>query len=333
MAKRKCAPVGNVPMTARTLRALAYEYLRYECGCYMVTFERSPYGGKPDVLGLDRYRRLFELEIKVDKADFDRDAKKPHRMNLLKQLSKYKPTVHNYLAYLIPLELVEHVRDNAPGYAGIITVNATKLSPYTGFPTLEVIRPPIRLHDNRLSMRHCAVMARDMSGTMASLLRDDVKEHVRREVLEEQVVALGGVLPKHTRKKKTAAPGADIVATGTTRKKPVASIATIKKAVKKSASVKKSLAKEPAPKRKVSKVKKAKKNKTTQDELLDVLNAPSASTPTVSGSGWGSIKIQANSAPLKKDLFKSKKTRRQDGVRERKQKAAERKRSYGTKHK
>jgi hypothetical protein len=141
------------------------------------------------------------------------------------------------------------------------------------------------------------------------------------------------VLPKHTRKKKTAVPGADIVATGTTRKKPVASIATIKKAVKKSASVKKSLVKEPSPKRRVSKAKKAKKNKTTQDELLDVLNAPSASTPTVSGSGWGSIKIQANSAPLKKDLFKSKKTRRQDGVRERKQKAAERKRSYGTKHK
>ena len=320
MAKRQCAPVGNVPMTARTLRALAFEYLRYECGCYMVTFERSPYGGKPDVLGLDKYRRLFELEIKISKSDFDRDAKKPHRMNLLKQLSKYKPTVHNYLAYLIPLELVEHVREHAPDYAGIITVNATKLSPYTGFPVLEVIRPPVRLHDNRLSMRHCAVMARDMAGTMASLLRDDVKEHVRREVLEEQVVALGGALPKHTRK-KVWLPGSDIVATGTSRRTGV------KKAVKKAASAKKRIGKST---RKVKSCKAPKKKKTAQDDLLDVLNAPDSRT-TGSGTGWGDIKIQASSTPLKKDLFKSTKTRRADKLRERKQKTAERRRTYSAK--
>lgn len=324
MAKRKCAPVGNVPMTARTLRALAYEYLRYECGCYMVTFERSPYGGKPDVLGLDRYRRLFELEIKVDKADFDRDAKKPHRMNLLKQLSKYRPTVHNYLAYLVPLELVEHVRENAPSYAGIITVNATKLSPYTGFPTLEVIRPPIRLHDNRLSMRHCAVMARDMSGTMASLLRDDVKEHVRREVLEEQVTALGGTLPKHTRKKTATVPGADIVATGSTRTKKKVT-ATIKKAVKKASSAKKKLASG-----KISRVRKSSKKtktpKTPQDEMLAVMNAPET---VVADTGWGNIKIQGSSSPLKKkSLYSSKKTAKSDKARDRKQKTAERKHSY-----
>jgi hypothetical protein len=48
---KKITRIGNLPMTARTLRALAFEYLRYELGCYMVTFERSPLNGKPDVLG------------------------------------------------------------------------------------------------------------------------------------------------------------------------------------------------------------------------------------------------------------------------------------------
>jgi hypothetical protein len=285
----------------------------------MVSFERSPLDGKPDVLGLDKHRRLFEIEIKTYKSDFDRDAKKPHRAKLVEKLGKYRPLTHNYLAYLIPIELVEHVRANAPDYAGIFTINVTKLSPFTGFPTLEVIRPPVRLHDTRLSMRHCAIMARDMSGTMASLLRDDVREHIRRDELERQVFDLGGDLPKRTRSKKLQLllPGAGVVSTGATRrtKTETKKIAASAKAASKT--------------KKSGKSRKSKrKTKTPEDGLRALMNAPDTKPAKSSkpagkeaASGWASIVIHQNTSPVS---FDSKKTKRAKAKKKRKTAATSR---------
>jgi hypothetical protein len=288
----------------------------------MVTFERSPLHGKPDVLGLDKHRRLFEIEIKTSRADFDRDAKKPHRAKLLERLNRYRPQEHNYLAYLVPLELVEHVTEHAPSYAGIFTVNAAQLSPYTGFPTIQVIRAPVRLHDNRLSMRHCAIMARDMSGTMASLLRDDVKEHMRRDELEAQVVVLGGELPTFSRKKKVALPGSDVKATGATRRSK-SDEKKVRAGVKKSAKLKAGKT-----------VRSRSKKDSPNDELRAVLNAPDY-TPTVqlrskaaktadSGGavGWADI---VHDTPKRKANFGSAKTKRRTKKIERAVSARERK--------
>lgn len=203
--RRKAKAVPEIKYTARTLRALAYEYLRYEHGCYAVAFERSPLGDKPDVVGLDKRRQMREIEIKISKADFNRDAHKPHRIKLMDKLQRQYPRVHNYLYYLVPSKLVNHVLENAPKHAGVLTPNALKLNPFTGLPTLSLLRQATRLHDQKLSVRDSIMMLRDVSGTMASLLRDDVKHQVQKKALEAQVIDLGGVVEKVKRKKITKA--------------------------------------------------------------------------------------------------------------------------------
>lgn len=204
MMAKKLEVVANIPLTAKTLRAFAYEWLRYENGCYMVSFERSPYSSRncPDVLGLNKSRQLVEIEIKIDKADFDKDMKKKHRQKLLTELEKFSPRATNMLYYLVPPGLVNHVMATAPEFAGVLTPNSVDINPHSGFPRLTVLRKALRLHDQKLSIKNCIVMARDMAGTMSSLLRDSVKNTVKQKNLEEQFVALGGVLPKRKRKSK-----------------------------------------------------------------------------------------------------------------------------------
>lgn len=208
MAKSRSEIVADLPMTAKTLRTLGFSWLRYTQSCWLVAFERSPYSARnlPDVLGLNKKRQLIEIEIKVDKADFDKDNKKKHRQRMLDELSKFQPRAVNYFYYLVPPKLVNHVMENVPEHAGVLTVNALEFDPYTGFPVLTVLKPALRLHDNRLSIKNTVVMARDMAGTMASLLRDDVKRNVKVSKMETQIVALGGVLPKKKRKSKKPKP-------------------------------------------------------------------------------------------------------------------------------
>lgn len=203
MGRKAVAALSGVEFTTRTLRALAYEYLRYETGAYLVAFERSPLGGKPDVIGLDKRRMLHEVEIKISKQDFNHDAKKPHRAKLMQNLERAYPRVPSTLSYLVPAKLVNHVLENAPPYAGVLTPNSVKLNSYTGMPTLTVLRKPTRLHDQRLSIRNCILMMRDLSGSMASLLRDDVRMHTNKKKLETQIIELGGVVEKPKRKKRT----------------------------------------------------------------------------------------------------------------------------------
>lgn len=198
---------GDLPMNAKTLRALAFTWMRYEQSGIMVTFERSPYSSRilPDVLGLDKRRLLTEIEIKISKADFDKDMKKKHRTHLLEEIAKFRPRAPNFLYYLVPPKLVNHVLENAPSFAGVLTVDA-RMDTYSGLPTLTILRKAVRLHDQRLSIKNSIVMARDMSGTMASLLRDDVKNIIKKSKLESQVVALGGVLDTGRKKKKKPKP-------------------------------------------------------------------------------------------------------------------------------
>lgn len=194
---------GDLPMNAKTLRALAFTWMRYEQSGVMVAFERNPYSSRilPDVLGLDKRRLLTEVEIKISKADFDKDMKKKHRTHLIEEIAKFRPRAPNFLYYLVPPKLVNHVMENAPAFAGVLTVDA-RMDEYSGLPTLNVLRKAVRLHDQRLSIKNSIVMARDMAGTMASLLRDDVKNILKKAKLESQVVALGGVVDTGRKKKK-----------------------------------------------------------------------------------------------------------------------------------
>lgn len=202
--KPRHEPVAGVPINAKTLRAFAMNWARYKHGAFIMAFERNPVSSriKPDFLFLDKARRLVEVEIKCDLSDFKRDEHKKHRLRMVNNLTKGMPREINYLWYLVPAKLVNYVMEHAPSFAGVMTPNQLVVDEFTGFPTLDILRPAVRLHDNRLSTRLCAVFARDMAGTIASLVRDEVKHIIEHEDLKDKFVAVGGELPKRTRRKK-----------------------------------------------------------------------------------------------------------------------------------
>lgn len=202
--KARNQAVAGIPINAKTLRAFAMQWARYTHGAFIMAFERNPVSSriKPDFLFLDKARRLVEVEIKCDLSDFKRDEHKKHRQRMLNNLGKGTPREVNYLWYLVPAKLVNYVLEHAPAFAGVLSPNQAQVDEFTGFPVLDVLRPAVRLHDNRLSTRLCAVFARDMAGTIASLVRDEVKHIVAHETLKDEFVSIGGVLSKRKRRKK-----------------------------------------------------------------------------------------------------------------------------------
>lgn len=180
-------------MTAIGLRALGTEWLRYTRGCYLITHERSPWQARearhqrPDILGLDKHRYTIEVEIKISKADFLHDAEKGHRKNLGQNILTRYVSSPNQLYYLVPRKLVEIVMKQAPVYAGVLTISETKYDPVSGLPEVELVRKATRLHINRLSTRDTVVMARDMAGSIASMVRDQVRHTVTKTRLLDEL--------------------------------------------------------------------------------------------------------------------------------------------------
>lgn len=177
-----------VPEDARAYRALAAAWLRYDRNCTLVSFERSPWDTKalPDALGLDNSRRLIEVEIKVSKADFLRDAEKPHRKTLLTRIMGKMTTAPQELWYLVPRKILPAVIEGAPEYAGILVPSDSAYSPHSGLPLLEVHRQALRLHSFKLPIPQTFTMAKDMAGTLASVLRDYVR--LMGEVVQSPLV-------------------------------------------------------------------------------------------------------------------------------------------------
>lgn len=61
------------------MRAAVVGWLRYERGCFLVCWERSPFGEhhyRPDVVGVEKRWRLVEVEVKHSLADFKANGSK-----------------------------------------------------------------------------------------------------------------------------------------------------------------------------------------------------------------------------------------------------------------
>ncbi len=217
---------------ASALRFLGVNWLRYEMGAYLISFERNPWAKpgtkkklsiRPDILGVNKDRLAIEVEIKVDKQDFLHDFEKKHRENLTntKNLLQRHVEGPSQLWYLVPKKLVNVVTTQAPYWAGVLTPSETKIDGYTGFPKLEIVKRAVPLHKCRMNLREVTVMAKDMVGSMATMMKDNLKASLRRQKLEEQVVALGGVVEKKKRKKRKATKTADVETKVKTPKSPV----------------------------------------------------------------------------------------------------------------
>jgi hypothetical protein len=159
-------------------RTLAFMWLRYEQGCYMITFERHPYSDrddvrdKPDVLGLTKRRRLIEVELKVSLVDMKKDLQKPHRLGIVNDIGRQFPSSPSHLYYMVPAHLAGDALEILPPYTGILSPHPFLRDAYSGFPAVAVHRKSTPLHDSKVSTRVIADMARDLSGTMASLLTE-----------------------------------------------------------------------------------------------------------------------------------------------------------------
>jgi len=175
-------------------RTLAYMWLRYEQGCYVITFERHPYSdrvnAKPDVLGLTKRKRLIEIELKVSLVDMKKDLQKPHRLGIVNDIGRQLPSSPSHLYYMVPAHLVGDATTILPPYTGIISPHPFMRDAYSGFPAVAVHRRSTALHDNPVSTRVIADMVRDLSGTMASLLTEmtyilrDHPEHIHNGRLD-----------------------------------------------------------------------------------------------------------------------------------------------------
>jgi hypothetical protein len=148
------------------LLASACEFLRYEQGCYLLAWERSPWEHrwhhKPDVMGVERGRRVLEIEIKRSVADFKADAKK--RIWGYRSLGYAVPFK---FWYLVPPELVEEILPMVPAGLGLLTVGP-KTS--RGGNAEIICASPAKTNRKAsvLRLKDMVHMARDQSGTLVS---------------------------------------------------------------------------------------------------------------------------------------------------------------------
>lgn len=212
MPRKRAAKETDFPENkASALRVLGADWLRYEQGCYLISCERSPWAAlatkeklsvRPDILGLNKQRMTIEVEIKVDKQDFNHDFNKKHRSKLMDEKSLLARRVNgpSQLYYLVPNKLVDHVMTHTPVWAGVLTVGDTT-GVYSGLPKLRVVRKATKIHNCRLGLRETVIMAKDMAGTITTVLRDNLKRSLKNKRLEDQVIALGGEVKKKRKRR------------------------------------------------------------------------------------------------------------------------------------
>jgi hypothetical protein len=184
----------RLPRKSYYYRTLALNWLRYEQGCHIVTFERTPIDteSRPDVLGMTRNRQLIEVEIKVDAADLRRDSSKDHRRAVAQDIQRRNPSSANHLYYIVPEEMVGIALDELPTHCGVISPNHGIRHGHTGFPTIAVHRKAVMLHERRLSVKDALVMAKQMSGSMCSMAIELSMARLKYDInvaFEPQVIA------------------------------------------------------------------------------------------------------------------------------------------------
>lgn len=110
-------------MNLWTIRAAVIGWLRYEQRCYTVAFERSPWPSnyRPDVFGINRHRKVIEVEIKQTVADF--------RANAEKRLLRWREASGLHLPqkfyFAVPNELIEKVKPFLPSRCGLLAIKST----------------------------------------------------------------------------------------------------------------------------------------------------------------------------------------------------------------
>jgi hypothetical protein len=151
--------------------ASGLEWLRYQRGCYITAWERSPWEfahHKPDLIGIDSTRKCIEIEIKRSVADFKNDAEKA----IWNSRDLFKQAWPAQFYYFVDPAIVDKVRPFVRDGFGLIT-----LAPESERPTIygnrdiQVVKKATKQKDAKpLSVRQLFNMVRHQSGSMAALM-------------------------------------------------------------------------------------------------------------------------------------------------------------------
>ena len=182
--------------------ASAYEWLRYERGCYLIAWERSPWGyahHKPDVIGLNKERKCIELEIKRTVADFKHDAEK----NIWAQRDLFKKAWPQQFYYFVEPAIVDKVLPLVREGFGLLTFQpeGSKPTVYGNRDLVVVKRASTQKDAKKLTVHQLLEMTRHSTGTSAALLswvreRDRAGDleapEIREYIAKRTALPLGG---------------------------------------------------------------------------------------------------------------------------------------------
>lgn len=160
---------GEKAITSEVIRAAVASWMRFDRQCPLVSFERGPVSGLPDVIAVTSGRLLWEVEIKTSisdlRADFEKDKWR---------LRKHGIRAPHYFAFALHPDILhkgEEIIQGAMPTAGILTLHKdARPHSITGLPIVRVVKPSRRAKDGRrASLRDLVEMVRGQSATLISL--------------------------------------------------------------------------------------------------------------------------------------------------------------------
>ncbi len=162
------------------LLASGSEYLRYERGCYLVTWQRGPWPKmRPDILGVTAGRKTLEIEVKTSLYDFR--ANRHKRGQRLRARGRDCP--HQFY-FLVPPRLVEKIRAELPAGAGLLTVGGEQR--ISGTAKVEVIvGAAVHRRAVRLGLAEIVKLVRHQSGTLCSAAAKLARLSAQRRALAQ----------------------------------------------------------------------------------------------------------------------------------------------------
>lgn len=187
-------------MDTEILTASALFWLLTTGKCKLVTVERGISWGNPDALGVNEERRLTEIEVKVSYSDFKANASKGY-IQYLNKIDCDRSDMPSLYYFLAPPKLAEHIKDEIPHYAGLMTVNMGKSgdnpSMWTnGAYDLVIVKRAPRMKRKRLSLQQIVRVAKHqgMAFTVEKLRTENFRRRSkgcpecekRRAIIEEE---------------------------------------------------------------------------------------------------------------------------------------------------
>jgi hypothetical protein len=121
-------------------------------------------------------RLLVEVEIKITKADIDRDKDKAHRSqaNLVNDVSRIVPERANFLYYFVPEHLSAYASggDTVHAACGVLSLNHAYRHGRSRLPTVAVHKKSTGFHSSKLSETSVNKIIAQQASTMCSLANE-----------------------------------------------------------------------------------------------------------------------------------------------------------------